>query len=66
LYRVYEDMTTLCKMFCPDDLRQAMGKLRDRRASEGLQTEARAGVGKNASSGEDEEEEEEVEVEERE
>ncbi|KAK1830453.1 Fructosamine kinase-domain-containing protein [Podospora conica] len=32
---VYEDMTTLCNMFCPNDLRQAMRELGDRMGSEG-------------------------------
>ena len=49
-------MTTLCEMFCPDNLRQAMADLEERK-----QLEAFENTPTVASSEEDEEEEEEEE-----
>jgi protein-ribulosamine 3-kinase len=61
---VYEDMTTLCKMFCPDDLRLEMELLRERKTSESNPTDGgHAGTQKHNSSGGEEEEEQEEEEE---
>ena len=59
---VYEDMTTLCKMFCPEELKQKMETLRhqsgasQQRADE---EEEQATVGAQEPQEEEEEEEEE-------
>ena len=33
IFRVYNDMTTLCKMFCLDDLKQEMKSLKDKKVA---------------------------------
>ena len=66
---VYEDMTTLCKMFCPDELDQKLQELSTRTdtSNEGKNEEAeneeQATAGTEAPDEEEEEEEEEEEVE---
>ncbi|KAK0710572.1 Fructosamine kinase-domain-containing protein [Apiosordaria backusii] len=60
------NMTTLCKLFCPDTLRQEMELLRERKASRGGSVVAEnAMIAKNTSSEEEEEQEEEEEEEEK-
>ena len=62
---VYGDMTTLCKMFCPEDLDKEMSKLR---ASTILKDSEQFGserlLRSEGQEGQEEEEEEEEEVEE--
>ena len=56
-FRVYDDMTTLCEMFCPDDLKQEINALR--RPSENQASD----LPHPGTDGPDEEEEEEEEEE---
>ncbi|KAL8880337.1 MAG: hypothetical protein Q9198_002232 [Flavoplaca austrocitrina] len=57
---VYDDMTTLCKMFCASDLDQALKALQEDTKGDCDQEQATAGA-KECGSGEEEEEEEEEE-----
>lgn len=59
---VYEDMTTLCNMFFPEDLKQKLQSLRDSipRVYEGDDDEAQATAGAQEPEEEEEEEEEEL------
>ncbi|KAF2746733.1 hypothetical protein M011DRAFT_468429 [Sporormia fimetaria CBS 119925] len=57
---VYDDMTTLCKMFCPDDLRAEMSKLED--ATGGAEMKPSAPKPRSYDGADEEEEEEEEEL----
>jgi protein-ribulosamine 3-kinase len=57
---VFDDMTTLCKLFCPDDLKVEMAKLSAPEAT--AQDPPTSGGGLSPGEDEDEEEEEEEEL----
>ena len=62
---VYEDMTTLCKMFCPEDLDKAMSKVKEATGpNDGEQFGGERDCRSEGQEEQEEEEEEEEEVEE--
>jgi hypothetical protein len=60
IFRVYDDMTNFCKLFCPEDVKDEMEKLRQARSSV---SESQRGATESLGEPPEEEEEEEVEVE---
>ncbi|KAL8787663.1 MAG: hypothetical protein Q9213_002094 [Squamulea squamosa] len=63
--RVYDDMTTLCQMFCADDLNRELKRLREDRLAD-ADEQATAGAKDPSAGDEDDEEEAEEEEEEEE
>jgi hypothetical protein len=67
-YSVYDDMTTLCNMFCPDELEEHMYSIRQSQVGNRLvvshsdDQSVRKGENETAADEEEEEEEEEEEL----